>query len=371
MVGARPNFMKLAPIERELRKYKHLFTHKIVHTGQHYDYRLSQVFFNDLELPKPDIYLGIGSGSHGEQTARTMHEFEKVVIKEKPDLVIVFGDVNSTLACAVVCSKIHLHHETIPLAHVEAGLRSFDKTMPEEINRIVTDMLSKFLFITEKAGVENLLNEGIGKKRIFLTGDTMIDSLVYYKSSFDKSTILKKLKLKPNGYLLSTIHRPINVDKEDNLKKIISIFEKISEKSLKHNSDFKIVLPVHPRTKKMLNHYGLMKRFSGIKNLLLTEPAGYSDFIRLLTDAKLVITDSGGIQEEATFLSIPCLTLRDSFERPETLKIGSNTLCKLKEKLILSKISEIFEGKYKKGKVPKLMDGKASKRIVSIIKSRI
>jgi len=371
VVGARPNFMKLAPIERELRKYKHLLTHKIVHTGQHYDYRLSQVFFKDLDLPKPDIYLGIGSGSHAEQTARTMHEFEKVVLKEKPDLAIVFGDVNSTLACAVVCSKIHHNGGTIPLAHVEAGLRSFDKTMPEEINRIVTDLLSEFLFITEKAGVNNLVKEGINRKKAFLTGDTMIDSLVHYKSKFNKSKILTKLKLRPKEYLLSTIHRPVNVDNKQNLAKIISIFEKVSEKSLKYNPDFKIVLPVHPRTLKMINSFGMVKRFKSIKNILLIEPAGYTDFIRLLTDAKLVITDSGGIQEEATFLKIPCLTLRDSFERPETLEIGSNTLCRLDEKLILRKITEIFEGKYKKGRIPSLMDGKASKRIVNIIKSRI
>lgn len=363
--------MKLAPIERELRKYNHLFAHKIVHTGQHYDYRLSQVFFKDLELPKPDLYLGAGSGNHGDQTARVIIEFEKVVLKEKPDLVIVFGDVNSTLACAVVCSKIHHNGGTIPLAHVEAGLRSFDKTMPEEINRIVTDMLSRFLFITEKAGVVNLNKEGIKKRNIFLTGDTMIDSLVYYRDKFKKSGILNKLKLKPGEYLLSTIHRPVNVDSRQNLGKIISIFEKVSQKAIKYNPGFKLVLPVHPRTQKMIEHYGLTKRFNSIPNLILTHPAGYTDFIRLLTDAKLVITDSGGIQEEATFLKIPCLTLRDSFERPETLEIGSNTLCGLNEKLVLNKITQIFEGKYKKGRIPKLMDGKAAKRIVKIIKTSI
>lgn len=363
--------MKLAPIERELRRHKRLFTHKIVHTGQHYDYRLSQVFFKDLDLPKPDIYLGVGSGSHGDQTAKIMEEFEKVALKEKPDLVIVFGDVNSTLACAVVCSKIHYKGGTLPLAHVEAGLRSFDKTMPEEINRIITDLLSGFLFITEKAGVENLVKEGISKKKIFLTGDTMIDSLVHYRSKFGKSKILSKLGLKPQKYLLSTIHRPVNVDNKNNLTKIISIFENVSRKAQRYEKDFRIVLPVHPRTQKMINHFGLMERFKAIANIMLIEPAGYTDFIRLLTDAKLVITDSGGIQEEATFLKIPCLTLRDSFERPETLEIGSNTLCGLNEKLVLSKITQIFEGKYKKGKIPVLMDGKASKRIVSIIKSHI
>jgi UDP-N-acetylglucosamine 2-epimerase (non-hydrolysing) len=371
VVGARPNFMKLAPVERELRKYKHLYTHKIVHTGQHYDYRLSQVFFKDLDMPKPDIYLGAGSGSHAEQTAKIITAFEKVVLKEKPDLVIVFGDVNSTLACAIVCSKIHHNGGRVPLAHVEAGLRSFDLSMPEEVNRIVTDGLSEFLFITEKAGVENLLAEGTARKKIFLTGDTMIDSLAHYRSKFGKSNILKKLKLKPGTYLLSTIHRPVNVDNRKNLAKIISIFRKVSAESLKHDPDFKIVLPVHPRTLKMIKRFGLTGSFKKIKNMMLIHPAGYTDFIKLLTDAKAVMTDSGGIQEEATFLKIPCLTLRDSFERPETLEIGTNTLCGLDEKLILSRISAIFKGKYKKGKIPRMMDGKASKRIVNIIKNNI
>lgn len=363
--------MKLAPIERELRKYKDLFTHKIVHTGQHYDYRLSKVFFKDLDLPRPDIYLGVGSGSHAEQTAKIMHEFEKVVLKEKPDLVIVFGDINSTLACSVACSKIHYKRETVPIAHVEAGLRSFDRSMPEEINRIITDSLAKLLFITEKAGVDNLLDEGISRKKIFLTGDTMIDSLVHYKTKFAKSKILKKLGLRPKEYLLSTIHRPANVDSRENLKKIISIFEKVSAITLKYDPQFQMVLPLHPRTLKTAGKFGLMKGFKSIPNLMLIDPAGYTDFIRLLSDSKLVITDSGGIQEEATFLAIPCLTLRDTFERPETLEPGTNTLCKLDENLILRKINEVFRGRYKKGRIPKMMDGKASQRIVSIIKSHI
>ncbi|MBL8016815.1 MAG: UDP-N-acetyl glucosamine 2-epimerase [Ignavibacteria bacterium] len=225
VVGARPNFMKLAPIEREFRKHRHLFTHIIVHTGQHYDYRLSQVFFKDLDMPKPAIYLGAGSGSHAEQTARIMEGFEKVVLKEKPDMVIVFGDVNSTIACSLVCSKIHHNGGTIPVAHVESGLRSFDLTMPEEVNRIVTDSLSSLLFVTEKAGVVNLVKEGVNRKKIHLTGDTMIDSLVYYRSKINRSTILKKLALKENGFILATIHRPVNVDNRESLGKIISIFE--------------------------------------------------------------------------------------------------------------------------------------------------
>lgn len=369
VVGARPNFMKLAPIEREFRKHRHLFTHIIVHTGQHYDYRLSQVFFKDLDMPKPAIYLGAGSGSHAEQTARIMEGFEKVVLKEKPDMVIVFGDVNSTIACSLVCSKIHHNGGTIPVAHVESGLRSFDLTMPEEVNRIVTDSLSSLLFVTEKAGVVNLVKEGVNRKKIHLTGDTMIDSLVYYRSKINRSTILKKLALKENGFILATIHRPVNVDNRESLGKIISIFEELSKLSMKHDKEAKLVLPIHPRTLKMAESFGLINRFTAIKNLQLIEPAGYIDFIRLLVGCKLVLTDSGGIQEEATFLRKPCLTLRESFERPETLEMGTNTLCGLNKSLITAKAYEIVTGKYKKGRIPKLMDGKASRRIVNAVKS--
>lgn len=369
VVGARPNFMKLAPIEREFRKHKHLFTHIIVHTGQHYDYRLSQVFFKDLDMPKPAIYLGAGSGSHAEQTARIMEGFEKVVLKEKPDVVIVFGDVNSTIACSLVCSKIHHNGGTIPVAHVESGLRSFDLTMPEEVNRIVTDSLSSLLFVTEKTGVVNLLKEGVNKKKIHLTGDTMIDSLVHYRSKINRSAILKKLALKENSFILATIHRPVNVDNRESLGKIISIFEELSKLALRYDAQSKLVLPIHPRTLKMAEIFGLLKRFSAIKNLQLVEPAGYVDFIRLLVGCKFVLTDSGGIQEEATFLRKPCLTLRESFERPETLEIGTNTLCGLNKSLIIAKANEIFTGRYKKGRIPKLMDGKASRRIVNAVKS--
>ncbi len=371
VVGARPNFMKLAPIELELGKLKNLYTHLIVHTGQHYDHRLSKVFFKDLDLPEPDIYLGAGSGSHAEQTARIMAEFEKVVLKEKPDLVIVFGDVNSTIACALVCSKIHHGSGTIPIAHVESGLRSFDKTMPEEINRIVTDSLSEMLFITEPVGVEHLLTEGVSKKKMYLVGDTMIDSLVYYREKFERSKILKILGLEKGRYILSTIHRPVNVDSRQNLQKIISIFRSISKLAAKYDESMKIVLPVHPRTLKMAEKHRLLNSLKSIKNIVLTQPAGYTDFIKLLTDCKIVVTDSGGIQEEATFLKIPCLTLRDSFERPETLTHGTNTLCGLNEKLVVKKIRDIFEGKYKKGRIPRLMDGKAAKRIVKAIKTRL
>ena len=364
--------MKLAPLVYELKKSGNLFEHKIVHTGQHYDYNLSRIFFRDLHLPEPDIYLGAGSSSHGEQTAKILQEFEKVLINEKPDLVILFGDVNSTLACSIACSKIaYEKNETIPVAHVESGLRSFDKTMPEEVNRIVTDLLSKYLFVTEKAGVTNLLNEGIPKERIFLTGDVMIDSLVLNRKNFRKSKILKKYRLVPGKYLLVTIHRPVNTDKIENSKKIINIFKAISGYLTNAGNEYKIVFPIHPRTQKMLDKFNLYRLLELIPGMILMEPAGYSDFINLLGNCKLVLTDSGGIQEEATFLKVPCLTMRDSFERPETIEKGSNTLCSLDKDKIVKTIDDILKGKYKKFSVPSLMDGKAAKRIVGVIKQKI
>jgi UDP-N-acetylglucosamine 2-epimerase (non-hydrolysing) len=360
--------MKLAPIIKELNKYKKTVTHRVVHTGQHYDYSLSKVFFKDMEMPKPDIYLGIGSASHSEQTASIMTAFEKVVLNEKPDLVILFGDINSTIACSLVCSKIlYKNGGTVPVAHVESGLRSFDRTMPEEINRIVTDSLAEILFVTEKIGVTNLLHEGIEKKKIHLVGDTMIDALVQFSSKFRGSKILKSLGLAPRRYALITIHRPVNVDNVKTLGKLISVLEKVSALAKVFDPDFMLVFPVHPRTMKMINSFGFTGRLAAIENLLVEEPAGYTDFIKLLTDSRFVMTDSGGIQEEATFLKIPCLTLRDSFERAETLELGTNTLCSLKQKLVLEKVTEIFRGKYKKGRIPKLMDGKASSRIVKIL----
>jgi UDP-N-acetylglucosamine 2-epimerase (non-hydrolysing) len=364
--------MKLAPIERELKKSSRYFEHIIVHTGQHYDYRLSRIFFKDLDLPEPGIYLGIGSSSHGDQTGRIMQEFEKVLLAQKPDLVMVYGDVNSTLACSLVCSKIpYKRNETLPVAHVESGLRSFDRTMPEEINRIVTDIISKYLFVTEKAGADNLKQEGVSKDKIFLVGDVMIDSLTANRKKFESSTALRKLDLKRKEFILLTLHRPANVDVKNNLEKIISLLEKISVSFSSRDEKIKMVFPIHPRTKKMLKSFGLSGRIQKIKDLLITDPAGYTDFIHLLKNSLLVITDSGGVQEEATFLRIPCLTLRDSFERPETITKGTNTLCGLNNELVLSKVKEVLTGKYKKSLIPKLMDGKAAQRIVKILKERM
>ena len=364
--------MKLAPVEHELRKFERYFEHTIVHTGQHYDYLLSRIFFKDLQLPKPDIYLGVGSSSHAEQTARIMQEFEKVVIARRPDLVIVYGDVNSTLACSLVCAKIiYAPHETLPVAHVESGLRSYDRTMPEEINRILTDIMSKFLFVTEKSGVDNLIKEGISKDRIFLVGDVMIDSLAANRKKFRSSGIMHKLGVNKNGFILLTLHRPANVDNRNNLTRIVNILEKLSYFISRISKDEKIIFPVHPRTKKMLVKFGLYGKLKKISSIIITEPTGYTDFIHLLTNSNLVITDSGGIQEEVTFLQIPCLTLRDSFERPETITRGTNTLCGLDAVFVLSKVKEVFENKYKRSVVPKLMDGKASQRIVKILRERM
>ena len=364
VVGARPNFMKMAPIHKELARHKYNIIHKIVHTGQHYDKKLSDVFFTELDLPKPDIFLDVGSKSHSEQTAEVMVKLEKVLIREKPDMVLVYGDVNSTVAAGLVCAKIFKNlNETIPLAHIESGLRSFDKTMPEEINRVLTDFLSKFLFVTEKSGVENLKKSGFSQNNIFFVGNTMIDSLVHYLPKANKSNILNELCLTKRNFGLITLHRPSNVDNKENFQKIIDIFKY----QYKINPELDIVFPVHPRTLKMLNRFGFLKELHNINNLVMTEPLGYFDFLSLIINAKYVLTDSGGIQEETTYLKIPCLTLRENTERPITCELGTNTICGLNSSIIFREIKKINSGLYKKGSIPKLWDGNAAKRIVKII----
>jgi UDP-N-acetylglucosamine 2-epimerase (non-hydrolysing) len=370
VVGARPNFIKLVSVHKALLKYKDRLNHTIVHTGQHYDYELSQIFFKDLKLPKPKIHLGIGPLSQNEQVARIIKSFKVVMHKERPDLVIVYGDVNSTLACSLAAasffsgrdsSKESDQGDVVPFAHIESGLRSFDLTMPEEINRIVTDHVSGMLFVTEPAGVKNLLHEKISKKRIHLVGDVMIDTLKKFEGKFRASKVLSKLKLHRDEYVIVTLHRPANVDNKRNAGKIVSLLEKISMLGLK------IVFPVHPRTRKMFRQFGLSMRLSKIKDLKLTAPVNYTDFMKLLAKSKFVITDSGGIQSEATFLKIPCLTLRETSEKPETIKLGTVTLCGLNMNLVMKKVREILDGKYKRGRIPPLMDGKAAERIGRII----
>lgn len=367
-MGARPNFMKMAPIHRELQKYKKQVTHKIVHTGQHYDRKMSGIFFKELELPEPHIYLNAGSKSHAEQVADIMVKFEKVVAKEKPDLVLVYGDVNSTTAAALVCAKMYgKNGQSVPVAHIESGLRSFDLLMPEEINRKVTDVIANYLFVTEPSGIKNLTKEGYDKKKVFYVGNTMIDSLNFYLKKIKKNKILQELAVSEKNYMLVTLHRPSNVDSKKNLSKILDVFKKIN----KINPLLDIVFPVHPRTYKMIEKFGLDKTISSIKNLIITEPLGYLDFLNLTYNAKFIMTDSGGIQEETTFLKIPCLTLRENTERPVTSDIGTNTICGLDENLIIKKIKEIENGKYKKGKIPKYWDGKAAGRIVKILLKKI
>ena len=352
VVGARPNFMKVAPIYNEFLNYKNI-EHKICHTGQHYDEKMSKIFFDELELPKPDFYLGVGSGSHAEQTAKIMIEFEKVLLSEKPDLVIVVGDVNSTIACTLTASKLH-----IKTSHVEAGLRSFDREMPEEINRILTDSIADILFVTEKSGLENLRNEGISEDKIHFVGNVMIDSLNKYLSKASNSDLMEKLKIQANDFVLVTLHRPSNVDNIEQSEALIDLLNDVSNK-------MKIVFPIHPRTVKNWNDFGIIERLGF--NIVLTDPIGYLDFINLIKNAKLIITDSGGIQEESTFLGVQCITLRNSTERPVTVEVGTNQL--LGNDLIKAKKTalEILDGKIKHGNIPELWDGNAAKRIVKII----
>jgi UDP-N-acetylglucosamine 2-epimerase (non-hydrolysing) len=302
VVGARPNFMKMAPVHREFTsKYKDI-EHLICHTGQHYDDKMSKIFFDEFNLSEPDFYLGVGSGSHAEQTAKIMIEFEKVAIAQQPNLIIVYGDVNSTLACSIVASKLG-----IKIAHVEAGLRSFDMSMPEEINRILTDRISDFLFVTEKSGIENLKNEGVPSNKIFFVGNVMIDSLLLFLRETANSDILSKLGLDGDDYILITMHRPSNVDSPEFLSDFFQLLKHFSSK-------VKIVFPIHPRTKNNLSKLNI----SFNSNIILTEPIGYLDFLTLIKNSKLILTDSGGIQEESTFLKKQCITIRNNTERPVT-----------------------------------------------------
>ncbi|MCX6166343.1 MAG: UDP-N-acetylglucosamine 2-epimerase (non-hydrolyzing) [Ignavibacteriae bacterium] len=338
--------------------------HKIIHTDQHYDKKMSNVFFKELELPKPNIYLGVGSKSHAEQTAMIMIKLEKILEKEKPDLVLVYGDVNSTIAAGLVCAKIYKEDgNPIPIAHVESGLRSFDRKMPEEINRILTDNIAEYLFITEKSGYDNLVENGFDKKKIYFIGNTMIDSLDYYLKKSSESKILKELCVSNKSYALVTLHRPSNVDDKINLERIYRILSNINH----INSTTEIVFPIHPRTLKMIDRFKLKIKFDEIQNLIITEPFGYIDFLELIKNAKYVLTDSGGIQEETTYLNVPCITLRDNTERPITITEGTNVLCGLREEKVYNEIKKIESGQIKKSKIPKFWDGKAAERIVKFL----
>lgn len=354
VAGARPNFMKIAPILSAMEDYPKLEP-ILVHTGQHYDYEMSGVFFKELEIPEPDEYLGVGSASHAVQTAKIMTEFEKVMLSREPELVLVVGDVNSTLASALVAAKLH-----VPVAHVEAGIRSFDKSMPEEINRILTDDIADYLFPPSKFGYENLINQGIDEDKIFLVGDVMIDTLFKFKSKARETSILSDLSLKEKSYVLMTMHRPSNVDIKENLVAILDAIERIQKKIM-------IVFSMHPRTRNRISEFGLEDKVESMTNLKVIEPIGYFKFLNLMMNAKFVLTDSGGMQEETTVLGVPCLTMRNTTERPETIEEGTNKLVGSDTDLIVQESEKILSGNFKTGTYPELWDGKAALRIVKVL----
>jgi UDP-N-acetylglucosamine 2-epimerase (non-hydrolysing) len=352
IVGARPNFMKAAPLIREFGKRRR-FDRVLVHTGQHYDENMSRVFFEDLELPEPDVYLGVGSGSHAEQTAKIMIAFEGVMARERPDLVIVVGDVNSTLACSLVAAKAR-----VPVAHVEAGLRSFDLAMPEEINRMVTDVLSRFCFTTSPEAETNLLREGVKPDRIFFVGNIMIDSLLFYLTKAERSRVLDDLGVVPGRYVLVTLHRPSNVDESEVLKGIMRALAGIAH-------SLPVIFPVHPRTRKMIESArGAIDIPEGLK---LIEPLGYLDFVKAMRHARIVVTDSGGIQEETTVLGVPCITVRENTERPITVEIGTNVLVGSDPGKIRDEAARILAGAARAHRVPPLWDGRTAERIADIL----
>ena len=354
IVGARPNFIKIAPLINEARKYKSIRA-VLVHTGQHYDWEMSKVFFEELNIPKPEYNLGIGAGSHSRQTAKIMEKLEPVLLKEKPNLVVVVGDVNSTLAGALVAVNLH-----IPVAHIEAGLRSFDKKMPEEKNRVLTDNVSDYLFVTEPQAIKNLVKEGFPKENIFYIGNVMIDTLVRFIDKSEKLRFYKNFNAMPKEYAVLTLHRPENVDNKKVFKEILEIITGIQGK-------VKIIWPIHPRTKNRLEKFSFLKKVEKMENLILTEPIGYFEMLCLNSNAKFVLTDSGGVQEETTFLMVPCLTLRKGTERPITVTEGTNITVGIDKKKITAEVSKILDGKTKKGRIPKYWDGKASQRIIKIV----
>ena len=356
VVGARPNFMKVAPIVAAMKKRPDIFQPLVVHTGQHYDVAMSDTFFTDLDLPSPDMHLGVGSGTHAVQTAAVMEKFEPVVVKEKPDWVLVVGDVNSTLACALVCVKLG-----VKVAHVEAGLRSRDRTMPEEINRLLTDQIADLLFTTSQDADQNLLAEGVPAERIRFVGNVMIDSLLKNLESAKGSKIKSELGVSDGTYSVLTLHRPSNVDNEQTFGRILDALETISH-------SLPIIFPVHPRTRKTIADLGLSKRVEQITNLRLIDPLGYLDFLSLYSSARLVLTDSGGIQEETTSLGIPCVTLRENTERPVTVELGTNVIVGTDTQKIIAAANAALNGSSHSSvqQVP-LWDGHAAERILDAL----
>jgi UDP-N-acetylglucosamine 2-epimerase (non-hydrolysing) len=350
VVGARPNFMKVAPIWRALEENGR-FAKLLVHTGQHYDDNMSKVFFDDLRLPRPDVYMGVGSGSHAEQTGKIMIQFEQVVADHAPDLVVVVGDVNSTMACTLVAVKMG-----VPVAHVEAGLRSFDRDMPEEINRMVTDILADLLLTHSPEAETNLVREGVSRDKVHFVGNVMIDSLLFYMPEAEKSSILDTLSLEPGKYGLVTLHRPSNVDDPRQLANIVDALVAVGEGT-------PLVFPVHPRTRKVFEKN---KLDIPTDKLRFVDPVGYLDFLKLMNYSSIVLTDSGGIQEETTALEIPCITIRENTERPVTIEIGTNVLAGASRDRIVGEALRLLRDGTKDSRVPDLWDGRAAVRIVGV-----
>jgi len=353
-VGARPNFMKIAPILRVLRQDRR-FTTLFVHTGQHYDYAMSEVFLRDLGLPPPDALFEVGSGSHAAQTAKVITAAEAFFNRHHPQWAVVVGDVNSTLGVALAASKLGVR-----VAHVEAGLRSFDRRMPEEINRIVTDHLSQLLLASCPEAVENLEREGVDRSRVRLVGNVMIDSLVHLLPKARQAQPWRNYELEPKSFVIITAHRPENVDNRLQLRRLVEILEQVAAR-------LPVLLPLHPRTRQRLQEAGALARLQSLPALHLTEPLGYLEFLGLLDACTAALTDSGGLQEETTYLGVPCLTMRENTERPITVEVGTNTLTGLDPGLVLSCLDQVLAGTYKQGVIPPLWDGKAASRIVTAL----
>ena len=359
IAGARPNFIKIAPIIDAIKiaqSHGEIIKYRLVHTGQHYDKNMSGSFFEQLGIPLPDVNLEAGSGSQAEQTAKIMIMYESLLLQDPTNYCLVVGDVTSTMACSIVAKKMN-----VKVIHVEGGIRSWDLTMPEEINRMVTDSITDYFFTTSETANSNLINSGIKKENIFFVGNTMIDTLLKHRSNFQKPPIWDEIKLEEKNYIVMTLHRPANVDEEQILKELM-------DEIVAHSRDMHIVFPVHPRTSKIIESLMSTNSQQSIaKNLHLVEPLGYLEFNYLVEKAKAVITDSGGITEETTVMNIPCMTLRDNTERPETIELGTNELLGVNPKAIAPALQKLFSGKWKKGNVPKLWDGKTSERIVNCL----
>ncbi len=353
IVGARPNFMKVAPLVDAMKRREHQFSPLVVHTGQHYDAMMSDAFFKDLELPEPDLYLSVGSASHAAQTAAVMQRFEPVILQEQPDWVLVVGDVNSTLACALVCVKLG-----VKVAHVEAGLRSRDRSMPEEINRLLTDQISDLLFTPSQDADQNLRAEGIPDERIRFVGNIMIDSLNKQLERAKKSSVRRDLGIADRDYAVLTLHRPSNVDDRETLMRILDALDAIGKR-------VPIIFPVHPRTRKMILEFDVKSQLNADQGLRFIEPLGYLDFLQLYSGARLVLTDSGGVQEETTFLGIPCLTLRENTERPITVQMGTNTIVGTDpQKIKAAAFTALDDGSPRNHRIPPLWDGHTADRIL-------